>query len=161
MEMANQTVQNFVPRFNSRFGVPASRPGKAYRQPLTADLDGVLCFKYQRSVSADNTIRFAGRTLQLLPGLQRPSYAHARVEVQERLDGSLVVCYRGEAIASTQAPDNPVKLRARKIHPVTHVDKPRKPVVLPASTNTCSHQRKPSLNHPWRRSLKVTKSLNR
>ena len=71
MEMANQTLQDFLPRFNARFGVPASRPGKAYRQPSTADLDGVLCFKYQRSVAPDNTIRFAGRTLQLLPGLQR------------------------------------------------------------------------------------------
>ena len=160
MEMANRTLRDFLPRFNARFGVPASRPGKAYRQPSTADLDGVLCFKYQRSVAADNTIRFAGRTLQLLPGLQRPSYAHASVEVQERLDGSLLVCYRGETIAFVQAPDNPVKLRARKTRSVPHVETPRKPAV-PASTNMCSHHRKPGPNHPWRRSLKVTKSLNR
>jgi transposase len=160
MEMANRTLRDFLPRFNARFGVPASRPGKTYRQPSTADLDGVLCFKYQRSVAADNTIRFAGRTLQLLPGLQRPSYTHASVEVQERLDGSLLVCYRGETIAFVQAPDNPVKLRARKTCSVPHVETPRKPAV-PASTNMCSHHRKPGPNHPWRRSLRVTKSLNR
>ncbi len=160
MEMANRTLRDFLPRFNVRFGVPASCPGKAYRQRSGTDLDGVLCFKYQRSVAADNTIRFAGRTLQLLPGLQRPSYAYARVEVQERLDGSLVVCYRGETIASTQAPDNPIKLRARKTHPVAHAEAPKKPLV-PASTKTCRHNRKPGPNHPWRRSLVVTKSLNR
>ncbi len=153
MEMANRTLQDFLPRFNARFGVPASLPGKAYRQPLTVDLDSVLCFKYQRTVAADNTIRFAGRTLQ------RPSYAYARVEVQERLDGSLVVSYQGEKIASTQAPDNPVKLRARKTRPFTHVETPQKPLVR-ALTNPSSHNRKPSPNHPWKRSVAVTKSLN-
>ncbi len=96
MEMANRTLQDFLPRFNERFGVPASQPGTAYRRPSGMDLASVLCFKYQRTVAADNTVRFAGRTLQLLPGLERPSYAHARVEVQERLDGSLVVSYRGD-----------------------------------------------------------------
>jgi hypothetical protein len=160
MEMANRTLQDFLPRFNARFGVPASQPGKAYRQPSGTDLAGFLCFKYQRSVAADNTVRFAGHTLQLLPGLERPSYAHARVEVQERLDGSLVVCYHGETIASTQAPDNPIKLRTRKTHPVAHVETPKKPIV-PVSTNTCDHNRKPGPNHSWRKTLLVTKSLNR
>lgn len=159
MEMANRTLQDFLPRFNARFGVPPSRSEKAYRQPPAADLDGILCFKYHRSVAADNTIRFFGRTLQLLPGLQRPSYAHARVEVQERLDGSLVVFYQGETIASTQAPDNPIKLRARKTHPETHVQTTKKPAP-PALTNPCSYDRKPGPNHPWRKSLRVTKSLN-
>jgi transposase len=159
MEMANRTLQDFLPRFNTRFGVPPSRSEKAYRQPPAVDLDGILCFKYQRTVAPDNTIRFAGRTLQLLPGLERPSYAHARVEVQERLDGSLVVCYQGETIASIQAPDSPVKLRARKTRPVTRVETPKKPA--PALIHPCSHQSKPGPNHPWRRSLRVTKSLNR
>jgi len=111
-------------------------------------------------VAPDNTIRFAGRTLQLLPGLQRPSYAHARVEVQERLDGSLVVRYQGQTIASIQAPDSPVKLRARKTHAVTRVETTKKPAP-PALIHPCSHQTKPGPNHPWRRSLRVTKSLNR
>jgi transposase len=160
MEMANRTLQDFLPRFNARFGVPASQSGMAYRQPSGMDLASVLCFKYQRTVAADNTVRFAGRTLQLLPGLERPSYAHARVEVRERLDGSLVVCYRGETIASAQAPDNPIKLRARRTPRVGSLATPKKPTI-PVSTNACDHNRKPGPNHPWRRTLLVTKSLNR
>ena len=39
-----------------------------------------------RTVNED-TIRFA--TIQLLPDMQRMSNARARVEVQERLDGSI------------------------------------------------------------------------
>ena len=96
---------DFLPRFNARFGVPAAQPGSAYRPlPLGLQLQGVLCFKYQRTVARDNTVRFAGHTLQLLPGPDRLSYAQARVEVQERPDGSLAVCYQGRVVASREAP---------------------------------------------------------
>ncbi len=130
-----ERLQDFLPRFNARFGVPAAQSGRAYRQQPDMDLAGVLCFKYQRAVAADDTVRFAGRTLQLLPRLERPSYAHARVEVQERLDGSLVVCYRGETIASAQAPDNPIKLRARRTSRVGSPATPKRP------SNTSVHKR--------------------
>ncbi|MBI4296970.1 MAG: hypothetical protein HY676_00380 [Chloroflexi bacterium] len=93
---ANRVLWGFLPRFNARFDVPPAQPSLAYRQPPPGlCLEGVLCFKYQRTVARDNTVRFGGRSLQLLPGLERPSYAHAQVEVQERLDGSLVVSYQG------------------------------------------------------------------
>ena len=115
MEEANQVLWDYLPQFSARFGVGAAQEGSAYRRPeSTLGLDGVLCFKYRRTVARDNTIRFAGRTLQLLPGLDRLSYAQAHVEVQERLDGSLVVTYQGRTIASQEAPPDPVTLRARK-----------------------------------------------
>ena len=160
IEVANLVLEDFLPGFNARFGVPASQSGSTYRRPPQGlDLAGVLCFKYQRTVAGDNTIRFAGRTLQLLPGLERPSYAHARVEVQERLDGSLVVCYQGQTIATAQAPDHPVKLRARKTAQVGSLTIPKKSAA-PVSVNTCGRNHKPGPNHPWRRTLLVTKSLN-
>ncbi len=46
MEMANRTLQDFLPGFNERFGVPASQPGTAYRRPSGMDPASVLCFKY-------------------------------------------------------------------------------------------------------------------
>ena len=59
---------DFLPRFNSRFGVPARQPGSAYRQsPPGARLDAVLCFKYIRTVANDNTVHFNGSTMQLMP----------------------------------------------------------------------------------------------
>jgi len=39
-------------------------------------------------------------TLQLLPGPERYSYVRARVEIQEWLDGSLVIAYQGRIIAN-------------------------------------------------------------
>ncbi len=86
LEEANAVLADFLPRFNSRFGVPAAQPGAAYQcVPAGTDLAGILCFKYQRTVAADNTVRFEGRTLQILPDPHRASYARARVEVQLRL----------------------------------------------------------------------------
>lgn len=111
---ANRVLWDFLPRFNERFGVPPAQPGCAYR-PVDPDLDlaGVLCFKHRRKVAKDNTVKYDWRTLQLLPGPERPSYVQARVEVQERLDGSLVVCYQGRGIPTQEAPPRPAVLRSR------------------------------------------------
>ncbi|MEK7777730.1 MAG: integrase, partial [Chloroflexota bacterium] len=91
MQEANQVLWGYLPRFNTRFGVPAANSGSAYRPtPTKLDLASVLCFQYQRTVAKDNTVRLGEHTLQLLPGPERTSYARARVQIQERLDGSLV-----------------------------------------------------------------------
>ena len=109
---ANDLLQDFLPRFNQRFGVPAAETPSAYRTPdRELDLTAILCPRYGRIVGRDNTVKFKLRTLQLLPGRERPSYAGARVEVQERLDGSLVVCSQGQVIPTQEAPPRANALR--------------------------------------------------
>ena len=163
LEEANQVLWDFLPRFNARFAVPPSQPGSAYR-PLEAGvrLQGILCFKYQRTVAKDNTVKLGEHTLQLLPGPERSSYARARVEIQERLDGSLVVAYQGKSIATSPAPPRPATLRARKgsrgqadnsNNNLVHEAPSHQPHIQPG------HQ-KPPPNHPWRKPV-VTKLLNR
>ncbi len=154
VEETNQVLRDFLPRFNARFGVPATQPGSAY-QPLPSglELEGVLCFKYQRTVAKDNTVRFGGHTLQLLPGLDRLSYAHARVEVQERLDGRLVVAYQGRLLATTEASPPPVILRARK------GSRSPDPEDARPKAGGKGNGHKPSPDHPWRKAI-LTKSLN-
>ena len=109
---ANGLLQDFLPRFNQRFGVPADETSCAYR-PLDRELDltAILCPRSGRTVARDNTVKFKLRTLQLLPGRERPSYAGARVEVQERLDGNLVVCSEGQVIPTQEAPPRANALR--------------------------------------------------
>jgi transposase len=111
---ANRILWQFLPGFNGRFGVPPAHPGGAYR-PVAPGLDvaGVLCFKYRCKVARDNTVRHEWRTLQLLPEPERSSYAGKRVEVQKRLDRSLVVCYQGQVIPTQEAPPRPGVLRSR------------------------------------------------
>ena len=51
---ANQVMQDFLPHYNSRFALPASQPGSAYRPPVPGFIpQEVFCFKYQRTVGAD------------------------------------------------------------------------------------------------------------
>jgi transposase len=113
-EEANRFLAAYLPRFNQEFAVPPAAAGSAYR-PLdpTVDLAAVLCFKYYRTAAPDNTVSFDGETFQLLPGPDRRSYARHRVEVQERLDGSVVIWSQGQQLGSRPAPPNPVTLRAR------------------------------------------------
>jgi transposase len=113
LEEADRVLAQFLPRFNARFGVPAAQPEAAYRElDSRLDLAGVLCFKEARRVAKDNTVRYQGQTLQLFPGPLRRSYARARVEVQERLDGSLVVACQGQILLPQAAPPLATELRA-------------------------------------------------
>jgi len=113
LEEANEVLWEFLSRFNERFGVPAAEPGSAYLQvPEGLDIEGVLCIKELRRVAKDNTVRYHGHTLQLYPGTERASYAGARVEVQQRLDGRLLVCHRGTLLTPEEAPPLAATLRA-------------------------------------------------
>jgi hypothetical protein len=114
IEEANTILQEFLPRFNERFGVPATQSEPASRPVAPGlDVDGVLCFKEQRRVAKDNTVQYHGQTLQIFPGPERTSYARAHVEVQERLDGQLLVYYRGKLLTPGEAPPLATSLRAR------------------------------------------------
>ena len=81
-------------RFNERFGVPTQESESAYR-PTGPQMcmDTILCFRHSRRVAWDNTVKHRWRTLQLLPGIERLSYAGSNVEVIEMLDGQLVVAH--------------------------------------------------------------------
>ena len=159
IEQANQLLWNFLPRYNQRFGVTPSQPGSAYRQlPDGVCLDATLCFKYIRTVANDNTVHFNGATLQILPDDQRANYARAKVEVQQRLDGSIVVAYRGRTLASEQAPLEPVTLRARSGrrangHWTADVagSGSNDAHLSPTTKTKTDSLRRPAPNYPWRR----------
>ncbi len=137
--------------------------------------------KYPRTVAADNTIGFAKQRLQLLPDQQRRSYAKARVQVHEHFDGHLSVHYAGRCVATTEAPLEAPKVRARSgprggTAALARSQTPSSAVVLlnPASTAELGESgpcpadqptaaRRPIPTHPWRKPLlkpKGTKSLN-
>jgi transposase len=112
---ANQVLWAYLPRFNQRFSVAAADPSLAYRA-LEAGCAAaqIFCFKYVRTVAADNTVRLGEHRLQLLPGRLRVSWAKCQVEVHERLDGSLAVYYQDECVATQAAPPETPVLRARQ-----------------------------------------------
>jgi len=142
VDEANQVLQEFLPRYNQKFSVPAAEPGSAYR-PVGEGFvaDEIFCFKHQRTVGADNVVRFEGHRLQVVPSNGRASYARCRVQVQERLDGSLAVYYQGKRLTTRAAPPEPFVLRAQM--------KVVEPVASGIASPTVLHRR-PAPDHPWR-----------
>ena len=63
-------------------------------------------------MARDNTVQYRNKTLQLFPGADRTSYAGSRVEVQERLDGSILVKCGEEVLTPQQAPPLAAELRS-------------------------------------------------
>ena len=111
---ANLVLWDFLPRFNERFGVPATQSGQAYRPiSLETGTDGILCLKERRRVARDNTVQYRQRTLQLFPDADRTSYAGAYVEIQERLDGHILACYKGKLLTPQDAPPLAATLRTQ------------------------------------------------
>ena len=162
LDEANRVLWGFLPRYSQRFAVSAAQLGSAYRE-LEEGLipEEVFCFKYRRRVGTDNVVRFGGDRLQIVPTNGRASYARARVEVHERMDGSLAVYYQGHLLATKPAPPEAPLLRVRNIEriipgmadfdelavPVT----PAKKTLQPKSP----HLTKPGPDHPWRRPFKI------
>lgn len=102
---ANRVLLEYLPRHNRRFAVEARATGAAYRPiPAELDLEGTLSVRHLRVVRRDHTIRFGCQLLQLDPRSLGQSVAGAKVEVQERLDGAIVVARNGRVIETTSHP---------------------------------------------------------
>jgi len=164
LEQAQQVVREYLPRFNVQFAVAATQPGSAYR-PLSepSQAETLFCFKYWRTVGADNVVSFAGQRLQILADQQRRSYARARVEVHERLDGSLAVYSTGTCLSTTPAPAEAPLLRARTGPRVTPRPAAGGEPAVSVRTETAGSPPaaptppKPRADHPWRSPLLASK----
>ena len=145
IDAANRMLHRFLPRYNRRFVVPPAEPECAYR-PVDPGLDlaTVFCLKHTRTVAPDNVVRFKGRRLQVLPSHGRTSYARARVEVHERMNGSLAIYHGGLRLSTTTAPLEAPALRERS-------NSQRQAGITPelqTSSPTTARQ-KPASDHPW------------
>lgn len=157
-EEANQALRAYLPKFNSRFGVIPAQPGSGYiAWPDDWERDQFFCLKHKRTVLSDNTISFGGHTLQIPPGPDRISYARARVDVHQRLDGSLAICYKGDTLVVYQPANKQDPVRVGKFTPAVPYQPPKEQPKPQAKQSTSKKRRspyKPPADHPWRRSYK-------
>ena len=100
---ANAVLARFVADYNRRFarrpreGVPAWRPAPQH-------LDRICCFAHARVVSNDNVVRWDGRRFQIPPQARRFSFAGAKVNLYQALDGSISFYYGDTKLQHTLAP---------------------------------------------------------
>src|SRR6266853_118600 len=89
---ANQVLRHFLSDHNRRFGRAPREAEKAWR-PAPENLDRICCFHHQRSVSNDNVVQWDGRRFQIPPQPQRFSFAGAKVQLVESLEGKISIYY--------------------------------------------------------------------
>lgn len=158
---ANRFLRGFLPRFNRQFEVPAVQPGVAYRLVKERrKLDEVFCFKYWRTVGADNVVSFREDRLQIFPSNGRSSYYRAQVEVHERMDGSLAVYYQGKCLMTKPAPLETPVLRVKRMGQKRTQGQAREDLLKPMQKKQeilrtkSPLPPKPSPDHPWRKPWK-------
>lgn len=100
MEAANAWLRDvWIAEHNARFAVAPELPETAF----VADKAGIwretLCVQEDRTVGNDNTVKWAGRTLQLPPSRLRPHFVKATVRVHQYPDGALSVFWGPHRLA--------------------------------------------------------------
>ena len=134
-EQANTVLALYRPEHNRRFArrpadaVPAWRPVRR-----GTDLERLCSFAYEATVLNDNTVRLGGLVLDVPPGPRKRSYAGARVEVRQLLDGSWRVYLRDTVIATAAATGGGDlrALRQRRRRPPSAASVGKTPVALRA-----------------------------
>jgi transposase len=152
LQDANRVLMSYLPQHDIRFSHPQAQPGSAYLPwPADLDPDSLFCFKHQRTVNNDNTISFSGHLLQIPPGPDRISCSRARVEVHQRLDGSLAICHNGKTLIVYQpATSQPVRVGEFTPAPSTHTPAPAPPPQRAKPKPKPRQPYKPAPDHPWR-----------
>jgi transposase-like protein len=130
IEEANAFLETYLPKYNSRFRKEARLKADLHRPaPHARELDRILCIKEERTVKNDFTISYDGKVYQI----EQATRAR-KVTVEERLDGSLHITYKGQ------------DLRYRVITEQPQRETPEPPLVL-AIRKPCT----PHADHPWKK----------
>jgi hypothetical protein len=102
MASANAVLRTFVADYNRRFArIPREAP-KAWR-PAPADLQRVCAFLHERIVSNDNVVQWDGNRFQIPPQNRRFSFAGAKIQLYQALDGRVSLYYGDTRLEHTNA----------------------------------------------------------
>lgn len=127
VEEANEFLGEYLPKHNKRFAIAAKERGDLHRRvPRGMDLDRILCMKVERVLRNDFTVSYDNKIYQI-----KERTNAKKVIVEERINGSIVIRYRGAA------------LRYREIETRPPVEKRQRIFVL-------KKRWRPSADHPWR-----------
>ena len=135
--------QLFLPFWNERFTIAPRTSHDAHRPLGSLRLDSVLCHRFERAVSADYTLRLNGQRWLIPRAHVQPGLRRSRVLIEQRLDGSSWVRYRGRHLPLQLAPSpaaSPSGLR------------PPGPAAKPKLPAKAWH---PPNDHPWRQACRL------
>jgi transposase len=138
VEQANAVLQAFRPDHNRRFAIAPADLTPAWRPVRRGtDLARLCSFHYEATVLPDNTVRRAGLVIDIPPGPRKRSYAGARIELRQFLDGSWRV-YLGADLIATHAATTTTELRTVR-------RRRRRPPSAAWNARGAAHRRSPTL----------------
>jgi transposase len=124
----------FLHEMNRRFSVTPKSDVDFHRPvPEGLDLRTVFCFEEERVVDNDWTVRWKNRIFQIVKGNRVLPPARKKITVQEWLDGSVHIVYRGEQVAYEEIARKPAREKT------------------PTGISGSITYYKPPVDHPWRR----------
>ncbi len=132
LEEANSFLEDYLPLYNRRFSV-CPKEGGNFHRPLGKglNLDTILCIKTERALRNDFTVAHNKNLYQIEDTIKA-----SKVMVQERVDGSMIMTYKGRSLRFKEITERPVREKTQGV-----LMRTRKPRI-------------PSADHPWRRSFK-------
>ncbi len=93
LDSANRVLARFIADYNRRFARTPRDAERAWR-PAPKNLERICCFTHQRIVSNDNVVQWDGRRLQIHRQPRRFSFAGAKVQIHQALNGRVSLYYR-------------------------------------------------------------------
>jgi transposase len=94
LDSANAVLRQFITDYNRRFARQPRENPTAWRE-APENLERICCFVHQRTVSNDNVVQWEGRRFQIPQQARRFSFAGAKVQIYQALDGR-VALYCGD-----------------------------------------------------------------
>jgi transposase len=129
IEEGNQFLEGYLPLYNRRFSVCPKEKEDFHRPlPKGLDLDTILCMKTERALRNDFTVAHNKKLYQIEDTIKA-----LKVVVQDRIDGSMIITYKGRPLRFKQISARPVRENRDTV-----VVRKKKPYIPPA-------------DHPWRR----------
>ena len=128
----NEFLKTYLPVFNKRFNVVPLENADLHRPlPKGIELDKILSVKTPHSLRNDFTVAHEGKLYQVEDNIRAKE-----VVVEERINGSLLITYKGRALRYKQIAARPKKIEEKPKKPDTSVKK--EPYLIPQ-------------DHPWKR----------
>ena len=97
MEAGNKFLrEDYIPKRNKKFGVEPMNSTSAFRPLLLEhNLTSIFSCRTNRTIINDYTIRYKNKWFQISKEQKKRVFAKSKVEVEERLDGSIYLLYKG------------------------------------------------------------------
>jgi hypothetical protein len=104
IEEANKFLFSYLPVYNRRFSVVPKKEEDLHRTVKDLDLDTIFCIKTERTLKNDHTIQLDGKFYQI-----EDSIRAKRVMVEELIDGTMRIRYKGAQVAFHEIAERPAR----------------------------------------------------